>query len=35
MLNQARQILLSEIIYVLNIDGEKATKMLDEVFSQR
>lgn len=35
MLNQARQILLSEIIYVLNIDGEKASRMLDEVFSQR
>lgn len=35
MLNQARQILLSEIIYVLNIDSEKATRMLDEVFSQR
>lgn len=35
MLNQARQILMSEIIYVLNIDGEKAAKMLDEVFSGR
>ena len=35
MLNQARQILLSEIIYVLNIDSEKAAGMLDEVFSQR
>lgn len=35
MLNQARQILLSEIIYVLNIDGEKASRMLDEVFSER
>lgn len=33
MLSQARQILLSEIIYVLNIDGEKAAGMLDEVFS--
>jgi CarD family transcriptional regulator len=33
MLSQARQILLSEIIYVLNIDGDKAAKMLDEVFS--
>jgi len=33
MLNQARQILLSEIIYVLNIDDEKAARMLDEVFS--
>lgn len=33
MLNQARQILLSEIIYVLNIDDEKAAKMLDDVFS--
>lgn len=32
MLNQARQILLSEIIYVLNIDNEKASNMLDEVF---
>jgi len=35
MLNQARQILLSEIIYVLNIDNDKASSMLDEVFSQR
>ena len=35
MLNQARQILLSEIIYVLNIDNDKASRMLDEVFSQR
>jgi CarD family transcriptional regulator len=35
MLNQARQILLSEIIYVLNIDGDKASKMLDEVFSSK
>lgn len=35
MLNQARQILLSEIIYVLNIDGDKAARMLDEVFSAR
>jgi CarD family transcriptional regulator len=35
MLSQARQILLSEIIYVLNIDDEKASKMLDEVFSGR
>lgn len=34
MLNQARQILLSEIIYVLNIDDEKASTMLDEVFSK-
>jgi CarD family transcriptional regulator len=34
MLNQARQILLSEIIYVLNIDDDKAAKMLDDVFSQ-
>lgn len=34
MLNQARQILLSEIIYVLNIDNEKASSMLDEVFSK-
>ena len=33
MLNQARQILLSEIIFVLNIDDEKAARMLDEVFS--
>jgi len=33
MLNQARQILLSEIIFVLNIDDEKASRMLDEVFS--
>lgn len=33
MLNQARQILLSEIIYVLNIDSDKASKMLDEVFT--
>jgi CarD family transcriptional regulator len=35
MLNQARQILLSEIIYVLNIDDEKAAKMLDDVFSRK
>lgn len=35
MLNQARQILLSEIIYVLNIDDEKASKMLDDVFSRK
>lgn len=35
MLNQARQILLSEIVYVLNINSEKATSMLEEVFSQR
>lgn len=35
MLNQARQILLSEIIYVLNIDDEKAARMLDEVFSKK
>jgi CarD family transcriptional regulator len=35
MLNQARQILLSEIIYVLNIDDAKAAKMLDDVFSQK
>lgn len=34
MLNQARQILLSEIIYVLNIDYERASDMLDSVFSQ-
>jgi len=33
MLNQARQILLSEIIYVLNIDNEKAARMLDEAFA--
>lgn len=33
MLSQARQILLSEIIYVLNIDSEKAARMLDEVFA--
>lgn len=32
MLNQAKKILLSEIIYVLNIDDEKAKKMLEEVF---
>ncbi len=35
MLSQARQILLSEIVYVLNINSEKATSMLEEVFSQR
>jgi CarD family transcriptional regulator len=35
MLNQARQILLSEIIYVLNIDDKKAAKMLDDVFSRK
>lgn len=35
MLNQAKQILLSEIIYVLNIDDEKASRMLDEVFTQK
>jgi len=35
MLGQVRQILLSEIISVLNIDDEKATGMLDEVFSGR
>ncbi len=35
MLNQARQILLSEIIYVLNIDNDKAMSMLEEAFSQR
>ena len=35
MLNQARQILLSELIYVLNIDEVKATRMLDEVFSKK
>ncbi|MBK5092058.1 MAG: CarD family transcriptional regulator [Actinobacteria bacterium] len=35
MLNQARQILLSEIIYVLNIEDEKAAKMLDDVFSRK
>ncbi len=35
MLNQARKILLSEIIYVLNIDDEKAAKMLDDVFSRK
>jgi CarD family transcriptional regulator len=34
MLNQAKQILLSEIIYVLNIDDQKAAKMLDEVFTK-
>lgn len=32
MLGQARQILLSEIVYVLDIDDDKATDMLDEVF---
>lgn len=35
MLGQARKILLSEIIYVLNIDDEKASKMLDEVFAAK
>jgi CarD family transcriptional regulator len=35
MLGQARKILLSEIIYVLNIDDEKASKMLDEVFTAK
>ena len=35
MLNQARKILLSEIIYVLNIDDEKASRMLDDVFMQK
>jgi CarD family transcriptional regulator len=35
MLSQARQILLSEIIYVLNIESDKAARMLDEVFSER
>ena len=32
MLNQARKILLSEICYVENIDGEKAAERLDAVF---
>ncbi|MDD5748787.1 MAG: CarD family transcriptional regulator [Actinomycetota bacterium] len=31
MLNQARQILLSEVIYVLNIEPDRASKMLDDV----
>ncbi len=35
MLGQAKKILLSEIIYVLNIDDEKASKMLDEVFAAK
>jgi len=35
MLNQARQILASELIYVLNIDAKKAEKMLDDAFSER
>lgn len=35
MLNQAKQILLSEIIFVLNIDDDKAARMLEEVFSGR
>jgi len=33
MLSQARQILLSEMIYVLNIDNEKAALMLDQAFA--
>ncbi len=32
MLSQARNILLSEIVFVLNIDDGKAASMLDDVF---
>lgn len=33
MLSQARKILLSELMYVMNISDEEASKMLDDIFT--